>query len=266
MFEWRLKGPNSNVIKRNGNRYQINYSHTTEYTEPVSQDYFLMENGYPLQNISCNKNEDLNEVLLTGNIALNDIGVCQKCGEVKILELFGDTYKCQACIVSIAIKKAVEEGKAKVKVNNESNILFFQSDFEAEVMLREIIIPEVFKDYLNEEYIYIKGIFKVPLIDQIGYRYYPVFFHSDSINYDLYNIYFLKPNIREQIQKREQLTTVGDAFSLYYQMCQIARLVDPAMSIIKHFEPLAFQLGECRTLSYLPINSNQTLWPNYFRW
>src|SRR4051812_16780159 len=118
MFEWRLKGLNSNVIKRNGFRYQLNYSHTTEYTEPVSQNYFLMENGYPLQSISYNKNEDLNEVLLTANMALNDIGTCQRCGEVKILKLFGDMYKCQACISSIAIKKAVKEGKAKVKASN----------------------------------------------------------------------------------------------------------------------------------------------------
>lgn len=263
MFEWQFKELNSNVIKKGGNRYQISYSHTNDFDNPVSRIYYLMENGFPMIDISFNENEDLNEVLFYGNRVLNDIDTCQKCGKVKLLKYFNGMHQCQICINLLVNKKL--EGNGRVKESIKSDILFYKSDSEAHATLQKVTIPDVFKDYSNKNYIYIKGIFKVPLIDKTGYRYYPVFFHSDCQEYNLHNIYFLKLDVLEKY-KDKPLTVAEEVFSLYWEMCYIAKVTESVTAIASNFDPLAFQLGKCRTLSYIPIHTNQEFWPNYFSW
>jgi hypothetical protein len=60
MFEFQLntKRGYSNIIRKNGNRYQICFSHTflsRNYTEYV---YYLMENGYTIRCISYEEADD----------------------------------------------------------------------------------------------------------------------------------------------------------------------------------------------------------------
>jgi hypothetical protein len=113
-------------------------------------------------------------------------------------------------------------------------ILSLKSDSEAEAILRQVPLEDVFQDYENKECIYAKGIFKIPLLDRVDYRYFPAFFYIDCIGCELYNIIFLKSNVPDELKKLYWRSNL-DNYSSFLKMCFL--VTDMDSTIERNFSP-----------------------------
>jgi hypothetical protein len=116
------------------------------------------------------------EILNKCTSFLDKIGYCNECGEFKVVDFNRGTYKCIACCQLEAFKRLYEEGIIKDSIKKDPILLFYDNESEAENILKEIPIPDILKDISNENFMYVKGIFKLPVMNRNEYQYFPAFF------------------------------------------------------------------------------------------
>jgi hypothetical protein len=263
MFKWRVQNSYSNVIRKNASKYHICFSHINELTN-FEITYKFLENGYPVRYISTEGKDYLKDsskkgILEEGIKILDNVSTCEECGEVKIVSMVNEVYKCYSCNYLDRIK--LEHRDTKLQTNSILEILSFKDDTEADDILLNIPMADIFKDNKNDDFIYAKGVFKIPLLNEIGYGYFPAFFYIDGTTNELYEILFLKSNVLDILEKFG-LDSKLDVYSSYYVLWNLTEINS---TIEKNFSPYVFQLGEFRTLSFIPLKQNIIMWPNYIK-